>query len=316
MPKENTGLKSLAYIVTLFIFGFSFYCGFQQIGGFDHSLLVDVAWRQHIGQIPYKDFVCTYPVGFVLGCKLAFALFGPKWSSLILFNSLFSCVTFLWTLYLLNTLFQDKVANLIFAFTFQTMTTMYCSYWWYNPATAIASIIYLLTALNCLRRSDFKSMANYTLALALLALMKPNISAPLIILSFCILLYQKKAIMVYSLMLAFLSDTLIIHLAGMSDYSICKSYLGVAVRIKQFNLFEPTFTLSQRWLNIYVPCFLSLSGLVFCFGKPSIYTILCWMGILVGLIGLATNKELKMIDLSLPLCSIICLLHEQELVNN
>src|SRR5208283_5372101 len=69
-------------------------CGMHQIGGYDHSILVDFGWRLYQGQIPYKDFPCTVPIAFPLGAKFAFQWFGVSWRSIIAMTALFSMATF------------------------------------------------------------------------------------------------------------------------------------------------------------------------------------------------------------------------------
>src|SRR5438045_7683661 len=61
--------------------------GMRQFGGYDCSMLVEAAWRQHLGQRPYTDFPCTLPPGFFLPLRWAFATLGVSWWSLVALNA-------------------------------------------------------------------------------------------------------------------------------------------------------------------------------------------------------------------------------------
>jgi len=61
----------------------TWYFGHRHIGGFDHSLVVDFAWRQHLGQEPYRDFPSTVPVGFLAGTRWMFDVGGVRWSAVV-----------------------------------------------------------------------------------------------------------------------------------------------------------------------------------------------------------------------------------------
>ena len=52
------------------------FCGHRQLGGFDHSALVDTAWRMFLGQKPYEDFYLTTPISFYVGAGWAFHIWG------------------------------------------------------------------------------------------------------------------------------------------------------------------------------------------------------------------------------------------------
>ena len=69
--------------------------GMHQIGGFDHSAMIETAWRLEQGFTPIRDFYCTFPFLFYFGLDLSYKLFGVKWSSIIIINSLFSILFFI-----------------------------------------------------------------------------------------------------------------------------------------------------------------------------------------------------------------------------
>jgi hypothetical protein len=168
---------ALAGFITLFILRY----GMNHIGGNDHSLLVDVGWRLCNGQTAYVDFPCTTPVAFVLGAKFAFQWFGVYWLSTIEMTALFAVLTFAWSLFLLAQLFGRSGTTLLWAMALHAISLMLASFWWYNPITDVAAVLYTLSAMYWLRRPAEKiAVASYGAALLLLATMKPNVAGVLI----------------------------------------------------------------------------------------------------------------------------------------
>jgi hypothetical protein len=168
---------ALAIFIALFILRY----GMHQIGGFDHSILVDAAWRLFNGQKAYVDFPCTVPVAFVLGAKFAFQWFGVHWRSFVVINALFAMATFAWSLFLLAELFGRRWSALLWAMSVQAFSLMLASYWWYNPPTSVAAVLYTLSATYWLRCPAQKSaLVSYGAALLLMATMKPNVAGILI----------------------------------------------------------------------------------------------------------------------------------------
>ncbi len=168
---------ALAVFIALFILR----CGMHQIGGFDHSILVEVGWRLFNGQTAYVDFPCTTPVAFILGAKFAFQWFGVQWQSNVELTALFAMLTFAWSLFLLAQLFGRGLTTLLWAMALHAISVMLVSFWWYNPITAVAAVLYTLSAMYWLHRPGERSaVASYAAALLLMATMKPNVAGILI----------------------------------------------------------------------------------------------------------------------------------------
>jgi len=78
----------------LILIFFSIFLGQVEFGGYDSSLLIDLGWRQHLGQLPYKDFPCMLPPGFYLMARVAVDIFGVHWWSFTVVNALlWFCLT-------------------------------------------------------------------------------------------------------------------------------------------------------------------------------------------------------------------------------
>jgi hypothetical protein len=122
-----------------------FKLGMIQFGGFDHSALIDMGWRIHLGQKPFRDFPCTMPPLFYLGAGWAFDIFGSSWRSLVAVTSIFSFATFFWSYFLLEGILGDRFGAWLFALMVQACTTVVVSYWWYNPVTTVIAVLSLLS---------------------------------------------------------------------------------------------------------------------------------------------------------------------------
>lgn len=184
-------------IGSLFLGGAMFlitlWAGMRQFGGFDHSALIDTAWRIYQGQMPYHDFPCTVPPGFFLGAWLAFKFFGPHWFSFVLLDALYGVLTFFWTCWLLKKIEGPTFLSLLLACFLQVTTTVLVAYWWYNPVTTIAAILFFLSVLCLLNANESKSaLFSYLASLILLMLMKPNVAGVEIIGMTVVLFFSKK----------------------------------------------------------------------------------------------------------------------------
>jgi hypothetical protein len=45
--------------------------GMRQFGGYDHSAMIQASWLQFSSLVPFKDYPCTFPPLFFLGCTRA-----------------------------------------------------------------------------------------------------------------------------------------------------------------------------------------------------------------------------------------------------
>ncbi len=148
--------------------------GRWQFGAFDHNILIDLGWRQFLGQRPYVDFITSTPPGFNLGIKFAFEVFGPSWNAGLYLAATFACVTFLWLYWLLTQLELTRWASFLVAFALEVVIMLSLSFWWYNNSAFMLAVIFFLSCLLYIRRGEVGW--SYAVSLALLVLMKPNIA--------------------------------------------------------------------------------------------------------------------------------------------
>ena len=207
--------------------------GNRHFGAVDQSLAIDVGWRLVRGQQPYRDFFCTLPPGFFLPPKWAFQLLGVSWSSLVILTAAFAVITFVWQALLLRKLLDHQLASLAVATAFQSLAIVIASFWWYNPITTASGVIYLLSALVLLRGAPrFLPLLSYTASLVLLASVKPNVAALLIVFGTLILLTSKvhRLSVLASSAIAFASFVGILWLQSLSLTDLLRSYLSIAGR--------------------------------------------------------------------------------------
>src|SRR5258706_5676102 len=150
--------------------------GHKQLGGFDMGALVDTGWRMANSQIPYVDFPLTTPVAFYIGAGWAIQLFGAKWSSFVIIAIIFTIVTFLVQIYLLDMIMDWKPA-LAISLASQLLCSVVVSYWWYNSITMNAVCLFLAASYLYACKPNHKvSAVALSGTLTLLSLMKPHIA--------------------------------------------------------------------------------------------------------------------------------------------
>ena len=315
----------LVIAVSVFIVWFIVHFGNRQFGGWDLSILVDTGWRQVLGLRPYTDFITPNPPGFNLGIYYAFRLFGVSWNAQLIMVAAFCVVTFVWTFALLQRLAVPVLASLSLAFAVQGATILPTCYWWYNNVTSVLATIFFLAVILCaaqeLRRDrDGASRAewiSYSLALALLSLMKPNIAGLLIGLATPLLFLvvrRKRRMLAYTAAGAIISiAVLLLHHISIHDMIEC--YRAAAIERGGFSSFGLlTYTQSQK---------LQLTGWTLLLAAPLgylvpqirtawrsgrrrelVYVMLFLVAPVITVYGMKTNGEVK--DSETPILLVAC----------
>jgi len=279
--------------------------GMIQFGGFDHSALIDMGWRIHLGQKPFRDFPCTMPPLFYLGAGGAFDLLGTRWWSLIALAAAYSFITFLWSYGLLFKILGDRFGAWLYAFMIQICTSVLVSYWWYNPITTIAAVLVFLSFWLLFGTSDgWRVRASCVASLSLLSLAKPNIAGLMIVGMLVIGLFSRKRWIVISMMTAAAVIALtILAFAGIRPGDVVQGYLGIAGRGATFNQLFQDLDGSEKILFTGLPAVLLFPWLMNARqvfrrrGSPLLWLSL--VGLLAGLYGFVTNGEAKPVDLPL-----------------
>jgi hypothetical protein len=206
------------------------YFGHRQFGGFDHSALVDTAWRMVSFQRPYEDFYLTTPIAFYLGAGLAFAVWGPSWSALVWIAIAFALVSFaLLTVSVAS--YASPKFSIALPLVCELLAMGITSYWWYNSITAIAACLFVAAsiALVC-RPSSRLTVAVFTLATFFLMMMKPNTAGVLVAVAIAILIGLRGARRQAILALAVSAAMLVALLAalGINPLEVMRTYIEMA----------------------------------------------------------------------------------------
>jgi len=276
--------------------------GMIQFGGFDHSALIDMGWRLYNGQKPFADFPCPMPPVFYLGAWLAFVVFGVSWWSLVALAALFSGATFVWGYFLWFRITEDTPLAWLLSFFLQVCTIVLVSYWWYNPVTTIAACLFFLSGqLLLVRPRDFSVRTSFVLSLALLALSKPNVAAPLAVAAVAILACSKQR--VTALVLASITAFLVLFLlaiAGVDPLGVVDAYRAVAGRGMSLNQLFQDISAGEKLLFsvvlglLLLPWLFLLPKLLRLVRTPSI--ALSFFALVAGVWGFLTNGEAKLVD--------------------
>ena len=217
----------LVLVVAIVVFGN------WHFGGFDQSVIVGAGYRFWEGQQPYRDFVMTVPVLFYVGAGLAFFCFGVSWLALICATAAYAAMTYVGIMWGLKRLGLSRSWAIAVAFTAEAMSMVLVAYWWYNPITAIAVAMFLVSTLVVLRQSgDWPGWLAWTGAAALVALAKPN-SAGVVLagsgLAFALRPSARKPFLRFSC-LAVVIDLVILDAISVSPREVVASYVGAAGR--------------------------------------------------------------------------------------
>jgi hypothetical protein len=217
--------------ICAFMWFFVVHFGRRQFDGFDFSIVIDLGWRQILGQRPYIDFPATTPPGFHLGIKYAFELFGVNWDANLYFSALFACATLLWMYWTMQLLKMGRLASLAVAFAIECAAMLTHCFWSYNNSTLILAAAFFLSCLVYARDPGRLGVqVSYLVSLTLLSLMKPNI-AGLMIASGVMLLFiatRRKLRLVMLTLGATVAALAVLALNHVPVGAMLTSYLSVA----------------------------------------------------------------------------------------
>ena len=313
----------------IFFAWFIFHFGNSQFGGWDFSILIDTGWRQMIGQHPYSDFITPNPPGFNLGIYYAFRLFGVTWNAQLFAIIIFCVSTFIWMYLLFRQMAASALAALFLASAVESVTVLPVCFWWYNDVTSVLAAVFLLSALVCAQQdigaenSDFSHAVwfSYSVSLALLSLMKPNIACPLIAAVAVLLFFAvrtKRHMLVYTSAGVVLWFTILV-INHVSLWDMLISYRSVAIErggLSHFGLTSYNNTQKFRlllWtLLLASPLTRLLPRILTAFHQSrwrDLASLLLFTTALpITLYGMLTNGELKDSETSVLIvsCGVLC----------
>ena len=149
--------------------------GMFQLGGADHSTLIDAGWRLLAGQELYRSFPGPLPPSFALGSEIAYRLGGVSWRSLVGLESILAAGVTMACYVLFRVIGLSPTYSAFASLAHAFATHGQCGYPWYNATAVSASALTLLSFLALLDSSRKLVLATALAAAITLALLsKPN----------------------------------------------------------------------------------------------------------------------------------------------
>ncbi len=304
---------TLLGVLILAICTFAVYFGNNQFGGYDQSIIVDTQWRYFQGQKPFVDFYCTLPPGFLLGLKYSnYFRFAP-WDSQLALNAAFAAITFLWFYFLLKRLLFARAVALLVALCMEACSTLFACHWWYNTISSVSGGLFFLSVLCFVYapRGRF-SQCSLVFSLALLGIMKPNISVPLIVGSVAIIGATGWNIVRFVILMfvSFSLDVIVLLTNSIPPLIVLRNFREISRSrglltpqgFLDYTATEFVFAMALLALlvsPVVVSLYFNLTRPLSLDRKSLCSLLLLLLGPTVAVIGMLTNGEYKYVDMVL-----------------
>ena len=225
-----------------------------RFGGYDLSPLIDAGWRVSSGQIPNRDFICTFPPIVDLAAAEAFRAFGVRWVALGITSSAICMILVLLGLRIVSVLravLGDKPA-LFLSLTYSALYLMpflVVGHLWHSSLTE-GFILYALLATYALivvnpasRSRRVELLFHLWLAESLLLLGKPNTAIPAIFLCVAALLIARLPVWfpLLTTLFALIGDSLVLMRVHTSLISTFQVYSHLTSRFAPREFFDAVF---------------------------------------------------------------------------
>jgi len=290
--------------------------GMIQIGGFDHSAMIDTIWRlQHYEN--YKDFFNPFPPGFYLPLEWAFRYLSISWESIVKINSIFGVITSIVIFTLLYIINKNKYESLALTLIFQSVSVLYISYFWYSSLTAIILVIYGLSVIYFIKEYRFHKVI-FIVGIGLLSLVKPNMAAFALLSTITLLLfyYKNKFTVIYSILASILLVSMFLLLNHINPFDVLHTYLSLAGRglpnplqlIRDQRIEDIEIYLLQLSI-VLMPILYLLKKNIF---KNNLVAKISIIFIVTGFYGMMTNFEAKEVEFPIIILGVYFLIKDND----
>ncbi|HEV2576555.1 MAG TPA: hypothetical protein VGU25_05035 [Acidobacteriaceae bacterium] len=304
---------ALCALACLCIAGFSLKLLQYRFGGYDLSPLIDSGWRVYLGQVPNRDFICTFPPILYLAIALAFRILGARWLAITLAGTIFPLVLTivgLRIIHLLRThISETRLRWLALIYCALQMTPLLAiGFPWHSSWTETASLYALLAtfALAISNTPRTELLTHLTLAETLLLLAKPNIALPILLgCTITLLLARRARAAILTLAGAALLSSLLLAFAHTSLVSTYRLYAQLTSRFQPGHfldgiLYNKDLSVGfQRW-TIYA---ILLPGTLWIILQalrrtptPIWLRAVALTGVIAAWLGIGTNVEFALVD--------------------
>lgn len=226
-PRLGRGVLAAFALTATGLVAWHYYFSLILFSGMDGGALINAAWMQCHGVVPYRDFYTATPPLWVLPAGWAFAWFGPFWTSFSLLFCLFSLVTFTWMFVVLQRMSGHAWKALAGALVIQVLALLPLSWWWYNDITAMIAALFYASVCGLYFQPESRLLrASFVLSEAVLALGKANMAGPLLVLGVLFLLFRKplRRFVIVATLAAAAADIGVLALNHISVPSLLQNY--------------------------------------------------------------------------------------------
>ena len=302
-----------------------------RFGASDFSEMIDSGWRIVSGQVPGRDFVCTFPPSFYLFIATMYRHFGVTWHSLALGEALFFAVLCLlgWRLTgLLRSVLGTTDTFFVFLFYFvgQMIPLISINLPWHASIAQSIACYAILTTFVLLKRENLSMLLrvelflHLTLGLTGLILSKPNTAYPPILLCLVLLAMARtpKWLVWGSLAASLVAASVVLSTAHISLLGMLDGYQGLSGRLVPHPLaygmllnrpgVPAIIGLANLCVYAMIAPVLTLFGLTYWRERHDLLKrpldLLALGACATGILGMATNFDLKLTDTPLVLLGI------------
>lgn len=302
-----------------------------RFGGYDLSALIDSGWRIVQHQVPNHDFISVFPPSLYLLVAFAFRTLGVRWQALALVSSGFFLLITVLGLRLASLLRRSvgdrsaAIAALVYTLA-QMIPLLVVGHPWHSAMAQSLSCYALLATFTLIRvgvetpshRAEL--LAHVTAVLSVLLLSKPNLAGPTILVCFAaIAMSRLRWWVLLAAIASFIASSGILAVAHTNLLQTAKVYSGLTGRFFANYLFvdiigDPSILGGLAWLLMFLP----IAPLLYLFARtmwqcglrtflnPEL--ILAFGGLLITLLGLSTDAELRIVETPAVLIGALLLL--------
>lgn len=288
----------------------------RQFGGYDLSPIIDLVWRLRNGEVPGRDFILTFPVGFVALLRVA-GLFGMHWTDLTLVNA--AAVLAVWLFlcsYRREFLGVPRLA--VASAAILVIALLYTNHLWHSALTQLWAIALVFATHVALRtpRPAATHLLRLALAAALVATAKQNVAPPLLLgtLGWVLVAGGAARLRLATALVGGVAGGLIMAMGmlGMSAADLAFTYTAVAGRARPgVEMLDVVF--GSRVHQVLIAILLVQTGIALWLmrrdwrAQQRPYLLGC---LLVAALPVVTDWDSKMNNMALPLFVLMLLFYQ------
>jgi hypothetical protein len=279
---------------------------FLQFGGYDLSPIIDLTWRLSNNEVPGKDFISTFPLGFLLTIK-AISWGSLGWGDLTIANIAIVFITFFAIVLLdLQTEKKRSIEWYLSVASILSLPLLYTNHIWHSSFSQYFAIVFFYSIYILINSNYFskKILFNIFIASALVSLTKQNVAVPCLIMGSSYLLFfdKRKLHAIVVLVGALTGISIALFILHVSLSSFLYSYSAVLGRSKlNIDMWLAMLHVKSHWpLLILLSLYLILFKLSVNKESKRVKSYFL-IFLLISLLPILTNWDIKINDSMLPI---------------